>query len=76
MNRLEAAKSSPAAGLISSRELEVLRLLAEGLSNQRIAEKLVISPTTAKTHVRHIFDKLGTTGRVEAIGRARELGLL
>ena len=71
------ARGSPqAGGLLSEREIEVLRLIAEGLSNERIAAKLVISPTTAKTHVRHIFDKLGVAGRVAAIARARELRLL
>jgi len=51
-----------AAGLVealSPRELEVLRLMAAGLSNREIAERLVVSPGTVKTHVHHICGKLG-----------------
>ena len=63
-------------GLLSERELEVLRLVAEGLSNQQIADRLTISLSTAKTHVYHLFDKLDASDRVQAIKRARELKLL
>jgi LuxR family transcriptional regulator, maltose regulon positive regulatory protein len=54
----------------------VLRLLAAGKPNQRIAEELVVALNTVKKHVAHIFDKLGATNRTEATARARELGLL
>lgn len=61
---------------LSARELEVLRLLAGGSSNPEIAERLVISPHTAKRHVANILGKLGAATRTEAAARARELGLL
>ncbi len=61
---------------LSDRELEVLRLVAAGLSNRQIAEQLVVSLGTAKSHVHHIFGKLGAANRMEAVTRAHELGLL
>lgn len=61
---------------LSRRELEVLGLLAEGSTNQEIAEKLVIAVTTAKKHVSNILGKLGVTNRTQAVTRARELKLL
>jgi len=62
--------------LLSKRELEVLRLLAAGLSSREIAGKLTVSLNTANTHIRHIFGKLDAKGRVQAIARARELKLV
>jgi ATP/maltotriose-dependent transcriptional regulator MalT len=61
---------------LSEREMEVLRLIADGLSNQQIADSLIISLNTVKTHVSHIFSKLDTTDRLQTIKRARELRLL
>ena len=61
---------------LSERELEVLACLAEGCSNAEIAKKLVISLTTVKWHTTHIYAKLGVASRVEAINRARSLGIL
>ncbi len=61
---------------LSERELEVLRLLAEGLSNREIAARLVVAETTVKKHVNHVFDKLDVTSRTQAILRARQLGLI
>ena len=61
---------------LSRRELEVLRLLAEGLSNQEIGERLFLALDTVKGHNRRIFDKLEVRRRTEAIARGRELGLL
>jgi len=72
---------APAAGQqsliepLSERELEVLRLVAAGLSNGEIAAKLFVSVGTVKTHVHNIFGKLGVVGRPQAMARARELGL-
>lgn len=64
------------AGLLSQREIEVLRLVAEGKTNQEISEQLFISLNTVKTHVRHIFQSLEARNRAEAIARARENQLL
>ncbi len=61
---------------LSSREREVLRLLAEGKDNAAIARALVISISTVKSHVNHIFGKLGARNRLEATLRANELDLL
>ncbi len=62
--------------LLSERELEVLLLLAEGLSNQNVAESLFLSPHTVKVHVRNIFAKLDASNRTLAVAKARSLGLL
>ena len=61
---------------LSERELEVLQLIAQGDSNQEIADRLVIAVVTVKRHVTHIFEKLGVNNRVQAVARARALGLL
>lgn len=61
---------------LSERELEVLRLINSGASNQKIAETLVLAVTTVKKHLTRIFDKLEVTSRTEALARARELDLL
>jgi LuxR family maltose regulon positive regulatory protein len=67
------------AGLVeppTTRELEVLGLLAAGASNRAIAEQLVVSQETVKKHLSHLFNKLGVANRTQAVARARELGLL
>jgi LuxR family maltose regulon positive regulatory protein len=61
---------------ISRRELDVLRLIGEGCSNQDIARQLVLSLHTVKKHISNIFSKLGVKSRTQAIARARELKLL
>jgi LuxR family maltose regulon positive regulatory protein len=61
---------------LSERELEVLRLVATGVSNQEIADQLFIALSTVKKHVGNILVKLDTPNRVQAIARARDLGLL
>jgi DNA-binding CsgD family transcriptional regulator len=61
---------------ISERELQVLRLLADGRSNKEIAIQLEVSPNTVKTHVARLFEKLEVRRRTQAILRARELGML
>ncbi len=69
-------KDKPLVEMMSVRELEILRLLAEGLSNREIAERLVISVGTTKSHVHHILEKLGVESRMQAAAKARELGLV
>jgi LuxR family maltose regulon positive regulatory protein len=69
----------PQVGLIeplSGRELEVLRLIAQGLSNSEIAARLVITLSTVKGHTANIYSKLAVNSRTQAAARARELGLI
>jgi LuxR family maltose regulon positive regulatory protein len=61
---------------LSEREIEVLQLIAEGLTNQEIAARLYLSLNTVKVHTRNIFGKLGIHHRAAAIARARDLGIL
>jgi LuxR family maltose regulon positive regulatory protein len=61
---------------LTSRELEVLQMLAAGMPNQRIARELVVSLDTVKKHVSHLLGKLGAASRTEAVARARQLGLI
>jgi ATP/maltotriose-dependent transcriptional regulator MalT len=68
--------SSPADFLLTRREQEVLELIAAGLSNRQIAEKLVFSLGTVKWYVNQIYSKLGVSRRTQAIARARELRML
>jgi LuxR family transcriptional regulator, maltose regulon positive regulatory protein len=62
--------------LLSERELEILRLLAQNLSNKEIAYKLLLSPHTVRNHLVKVFDKLGANSRQEALLHARQIGLL
>ena len=68
-------KPSPLLDELTSRELEVLRLIAQGLRNREIAQKLVISEKRVGNHVSNIFTKLQVADCVQAIIRAREAGL-
>ena len=61
---------------LTERELEVLRLIADDLTNQQIAERLVTAVSTVKKHINHIFSKLQARDRTQAVVRARELSLL
>ncbi|MBW5484672.1 response regulator [Streptomyces bambusae] len=60
---------------LTSREVEVLELIARGLDNRRIARELVLSEKTVRNHITHVFDKLQVTSRAEAVARARDAGL-
>jgi len=72
----KTAPSVPPTGLLSERELEILRMVAAGESNREIAAKLIIALGTAKTHVHRIFEKLNAKDRLQAVTRARELRLV
>ena len=61
---------------ITRRELEILELIAQGLSNREIAEKLFLSENTVKTHSSRVFDKLGARRRTQAVQLGKEFGLL
>jgi LuxR family maltose regulon positive regulatory protein len=69
-------RRQPLVDPLSERELEVLRLVATGISNEKIADQLVIAVGTTKRHVSNILAKLAVANRTQAVSRARELGLL
>lgn len=74
--RASAPAPQPLVEPLSPRELEVLRLIADGLSNREIGERLFVALITVKGHNQRIFGKLGVQRRTEAVARARDLGLL
>ncbi len=71
-----ATPQTPSAPELSPRELEVLRLVGEGLSNRAIGERLYVGEATVKTHLLHVFAKLEVADRTRAVTRAMELKLL
>jgi len=71
----DAPIRAPAFPELSERELEVLELIARGMSNQQIVDRLVISPKTVRNHISNIFSKLQVRDRAEAVVRAREAGM-
>lgn len=73
---LENFTTSVGSNILSERELEVLKKMADGLSNQQIADSLYISIHTVKTHTASIFEKLNVNRRTQAVLRAREMGIL
>lgn len=78
-NHVSAAGAQSPAGAdtpLSFRETEILRLVAEGLTNREVAARLSVSENTIKTHLARIFEKLGTTSRSEAVASARARGWL
>jgi LuxR family maltose regulon positive regulatory protein len=76
----EAPSLSPAMDALveplTEREMDVLRLIVAGLSNAEIAEELFVAVSTVKSHVNHIYGKLGVENRIQAVERARTLGLV
>jgi NarL family two-component system response regulator LiaR len=76
LEAMQGEEASAGEGPLTVKEQQVLARLAEGRSNQEIAEALFVTPATVKTHLAHIYAKLGVKGRHEALARALELGLL
>jgi LuxR family maltose regulon positive regulatory protein len=61
---------------LSEREIEILKLIAEGLTNQEVASRLYLAPSTVKVHNRNIYGKLGANSRTQAVAKARAFGIL
>ena len=74
--RLMGQIGKPAAAVLSPRETEVLRLIASGSTNREAAGALYIGETTIKTHLLHVYEKLGVRDRAAAVGEAYKRGLL
>ena len=72
----QLSRASATEGGLSSREIEVLQLTAKGIVNKEIAAQLLIGESTVKTHLIHIFNKLGVKGRVEAVAEATRRGII
>jgi LuxR family maltose regulon positive regulatory protein len=73
-----APQQAPTSGiseLLSARESDILKFIADGLSNKEIARNLAIAPETVKSHVKNIFTKLNVEKRAQAVSRAQSLGL-
>jgi ATP/maltotriose-dependent transcriptional regulator MalT len=75
-NRLVRQLRTPPQEALSERELEVLVLISQGLNNREAAARLFISEATVKTHLVHIYNKLGVNDRAAAVATAFERGLL
>jgi LuxR family maltose regulon positive regulatory protein len=69
-------ESEPLVEPLSEREIEVLALLAQGLTNREIAQQLYLSPNTVRVHTHHIYGKLSVSNRTQAAAKGRALGLL
>ena len=75
-SRRADAAPQPLVEPLTPRELEVLHLIADGLTNQQIADTLFLSIGTVKSYTSHIYGKLGVSRRTQAIAHAREIGLI
>ena len=77
LDRFSQLSQAPAAEeVLSSREVEVLQIIAKGAANKEIANELLIGESTVKTHVIHILNKLGVKGRTEAVAEAARRGII
>ena len=72
----ESNQKQTIGDMLSNRELDVLRLIAAGFSNQEVADRLFISLNTVRTHTKNIHSKLDVHSRTQAIARAKEKGLI
>jgi DNA-binding NarL/FixJ family response regulator len=72
----EMSRKTPSADILSDREVEVLQLMAKGVSNKDIADQLSITQSTVKTHITSIFQKLNVTTRTEAVTTAFKKGII
>ncbi len=75
-SQAEPAPSAAIVESLSARERDILQLIAQGLSNKEVARSLVIAPETVKSHVKHIFKKLGAEKRAQAVSRAQSFGIV
>ena len=76
LDMAQPSAPQPLADPLSQRELEVLAIIADGLTNQEIADRLYVGVSTVKKHVNHIYSKLDVTHRAQAVARARALDIL
>jgi LuxR family maltose regulon positive regulatory protein len=74
--KLFSEETTHPAEQLTSREIDILKLIAQGLRNREIAEKVYLSPTTVKKHIYNIYQKLEVHTRIEAATKARELNLI
>jgi LuxR family transcriptional regulator, maltose regulon positive regulatory protein len=75
-DRLAPAFAAPILSALSPRETDILKLIAQGLSNKEVARSLFIGPETVKSHLKNVFGKLGVERRAQAVSRAQTLGLV
>jgi LuxR family transcriptional regulator, maltose regulon positive regulatory protein len=75
-DRLAPTFAVPILSGLSPRETDILKLIAQGLSNKEIARSLYIGPETVKSHLKSVFGKLGVERRAQAVSRAQTLGLV
>ncbi|MFO7585696.1 MAG: response regulator transcription factor [Anaerolineales bacterium] len=76
LQAVRRSKTERSRGLLSDREIDVLKCLAKGQTTSQIAGTLFISENTVKTHIRHILEKMEVNNRAEAVARASQMGLL
>lgn len=76
INSIPASNASEASTLLSSREIEVLRLIDKGLTNQQIAVRLSVAESTVKTHINNIYNKLDVQTRAQALAKVRGTGII